>query len=291
MAHKHLATITILILLISSSAFASIGGAKIGGAYIGYVSAVTPSAPANSRDFEQSSTQYASITDASGPNLNLGGGNTVFYACGWIKPESFNNQMSLIGKQASNLDAGYQYEILILNNPTKKLNFTKAYGTTDYATVTENTFGALSAGTTYFWEAYNDGTNMGVSISPSDPTGASSRTADTTTADTNTFRASTGKFWMATRGGVAGAPDTGVLYDGAMQSTTFILGMPTTGERNAFYNGGKGVWNTTRPSLSTATYVSFWEQGESSGSDMTDSVSGYTLTQSGTVGTASALVS
>lgn len=228
--------------------------------------------PANSRDFESSSSQYADCTKAVCPDLNFEGGNTVMYVNFWWKPESVGAQQILMGI-SRNTNADYQWDIRMLD--TGVMEFVKAYGASSYATVDATTHGALSAGTEYFIEVYNDGTNMGIAVN---------RGSDNTTADTNTFRSSTTEFALGRRPGAV--PDG--YADGAVQSITVIRGsVPGTSDRNAFYNAGTGVWDATKPSL---TYTAFYECSESSGANFTDSVSGYTLTQVNTVGTAAALV-
>lgn len=248
-------------------------------ALIALLSICSPSyaAVANARDFELTSAQYASTTDAAAPLLNFGGGNTVMYTCGWVKPESIGSQMILYGKQLNNTAVGYQWDIRILT--TGELMFVKGYDVTSYTTPQTTT--TMSAGTCYFVEAYNNGTVVGVSIN---------RGTDVTSADTNTWRASSGDFRMGVRADVAGGPDAGSYYDGLMQSVVVVLGMPTSGERDSFYNSGAGVQYSNRPALSGSTYAAFWNGTEASGANLTDSVNSYTLTQVNTVGSATGCV-
>lgn len=222
------------------------------------------------RDYVRASSQYFDITDAAGPNLNFGGGNTIAYTCGWINADDTGTQYMLWGKQLDNTGTGYQWDMRL--QADKTIMFLKGYSTSSYTTPA--TTDVITAGTWHFVEGFNDGTNMGVCLD---------RGTDVTIADTNTWRSSAGKFWLGTRAG-SGGPDSNGYFNGLMQCVVVVTGtMPSTAQRDALYASGAGVCWDNRPSIS-GTYQGWWNQFEASGNAIDESANGYDLTDRNSVG-------
>lgn len=232
---------------------------------------------ATARDFEVSNSEFLSITQASQSGLDPG--DADFYMCTWVKMESFPALNAIMCKWTNNGGAGTcSYNLIYTSSRFyMQVSSTGVYNS-GVGTVIANNFGAASLATWYFVECYHDSVNNLIGI-------CVNRGTDNTTAhSTGVYSGASAQFCIG-----AFSAGGGFQYDGLQSSAVFISGIPTSGERDAIYNSGAGVLYGCGPTLSSASYVSWWNLDEASGNAL-DSVGSNTLTDNNTVLSAAGLI-
>lgn len=216
---------------------------------------------ATSRQYTAANGEWHSIASASQTGLNPG--DTNFYIAGWIYADSLGTNIITAKWQSGGSISAYQ--LAYVSSTLRWI------GSSDGTAVSYNiNAGALSTATWYFVEAYHDATNNIVGVTYN-------RAADTTTAY------SSGLYASGTAAFGIGAQDSGnAPWNGRLHGFVAISGIPTTAERNALYNAGAGVLYKDRPTLSLATYISWWDGAETSGV-LIDALGTNTLTDNNTV--------
>lgn len=206
---------------------------------------------APARQYTRTNTEYHSITDASQSGLDPG--DADFYMAGWVNMDSFPTLNVIFGKWINNGSSNAY--LLDYYNTAPGFRFTVTSGGLYNSGTTTATYSISGAtGTWYFVEAYHDSVNNRIGI-------CVNRGTDTTA---NT---SAGVYGAGTAAVTMGALDSGSghQYDGRIGVFLFTSGIPTSGERDSLYNSGNGVLYTSKPTLSSATYVSWWDGAETSG--------------------------
>lgn len=216
---------------------------------------------ATSRQYTAANSEYHSISNAAQTGLNPG--DTNFYLAGWIYANTLGTNI-IVSKWQSG-GAINAYELYYASSQLTWIG--TAAGTTVSYSVN---CGALSTGTWYFVECYHDATNNVVGVTYN-------RNADTTSSYSGgLYGAGTADFAIGS-GMSAFSP-----WNGRIHGFVAISGIPTTAERNALYNAGAGVLYKDRPTLSLATYISWWDGAETSGV-LIDALGTNTLTDNNTV--------
>lgn len=224
---------------------------------------------ASARQYTAANSEWHSISSGSYTGLNPG--NTNFYMAGWVYANSLST--NIIYSKWQSAGGSNSFEVYYASS---NLTF---IGTADGANVAFSvSAGAMSTSTWYFIEIYHDATNdlVGISIN---------RAADTTSSYSSGLYATSSVDFGIGAGAVAFAP-----WDGRIGPTMFIAtSIPTTAERDALYNSGNGVLYKDRPTLGTATYVSWWDGAETSGVRI-DATGTNNLTDNNTVTSAAGKV-
>lgn len=220
------------------------------------------------RQYTASSGQYHSITDAAQSGLDVNGLN-AFYFCAWVYSPSIAPGVSnrtVAGKGDGTTDRSWG---LLYNNGVDAFRF---LATNDGTTNVIADWGSAPAQNTwYFVECYYDGVaTVGISVN---------RGTDVT----STLLLG---LWNSAQPFEIGRGYGNPVWDGRIQGAMYISGaVPSATDRNNIYNSGSGVLYANRPTLSSGTYVSFWNGDEASG-NLTDSFATNTMTDNNGVTTA-----
>lgn len=230
---------------------------------ISYTAWATDISPA--RDFEGSNSEYFSLSNAS--QIGLDPGANSWYFCAWVNQESTRTSDDfgniLFGKGGGGSVFSYSCRIKNGNNLRLYIYDGSTFPFIDSAD-------SITNGVWAFVEYYHDASAKTLSV-------CINRGTDTTSsAYAGTAQTSTNIVEFGNQSGGS------QYYDGLMQGAIFISGIPSTSERNALYNSGNGVLYANRPTLASATYVSFWNGDEASG-DLIDSVGTNNFTDNNTV--------
>jgi hypothetical protein len=207
--------------------------------------------------FTAANSEFLSITNAAQTGLNPGP-NTSFYFAGWYYITSFTAFPILFGKG----DASTGYHLYLGNSTGATSWVNRAQSkTANGSTILVNTWN--------FIEAYYDATNdiLGMSVN---------RATDTTVADTVGMSTSTIDLLISKY------PAAANYFNGRAANFVFTSGVPTASERDSLYGRGFGVDVSDRPTLSSATYVSWWPLKEASGT-REDFIGSNDLTDNNTV--------
>lgn len=225
---------------------------------------------ASARSFAKANSESLSITNAA--QSGLGFGDVDFYVCGFFKFATLTGtSVGLINKY---LAAGNQHSYTLYQSTDRKPRF---YVSADGSTDVVATWGSadVSDGVWYFYEGWHNATanQIGVCLN---------RGTDVTTSHSGGVYVGTAPFEIS-------GFDAGSYYDGLIQLIVITSGIPTTAERNAIYNSGAGVFYRNRPTLSLASYVSWYDCAETSGA-LRDAHGTNHLTDNNTVTSAGGLI-
>lgn len=205
------------------------------------------------------SNQTLSIADNA--SLSMGAGVRCTIA-GWVYLDS-TGEHALVGKYNAAISS---QEYLVETSTTTRLRFfVNPTGAAADVSVSANTFGALLTGTWYFFCAYYDGVNIGISVN--------NGVFDTVAYSSDIFDG-TSAFILGNLAFPAVIP-----HNGRLDSVGVWKRVLTGAEITAIYNAGNGV---TFSDLTAANKVSLsaWYDFQTTGSGLvTDSsVNGNTLT-------------
>jgi hypothetical protein len=220
-------------------------------------------------DFERTNTEFLSIADGSQSGLGFSG-HTSFYVACWIKIESFTAYDGLVSKWKYNGGVSSQLSwILGIRNNARVWCSVSSNGTT--WTHKEGTQAITSTGEWYFIQMYHDASADVIAVS------VNNQAFETAAHSTGVFN-STAAFLIGAQDDAAGRN----AYDGLIQQVVIVSGIPSAAERTALYGRGFGCDVSDRPTLSSATYVSWWKLDEASGTRY-DSIGSNDLTDNNTV--------
>jgi hypothetical protein len=223
--------------------------------------------------FAEATQEYLSISDAAQTGLSTGDLNDDFYVAGWANLRALDSGDTcwMWLKLNNSFDAGYEWGVRYENN-NNRFQGILGIDTTEYLRVYWDDADFETFGKWRFVEFWVDASAKTgyMSVNRGTPTTASW----TGTA----MRAGTRAFQM----GIDEAIRVGNNWDGRMANVVFIHGIPTDSERAALFGRGFGCDVSDRPTLSTATYVSWWKLDEASGTRY-DSIGSNDLTDNNTV--------
>lgn len=214
--------------------------------------------------FTAANTEYLSITDASQSGLDIG--NADKYFCAWVYLDNLGTLRQIVSKWLVNATTQQSYTFYI--SASNQLVWIVSKDGTTANNVSCTASEVVVASRWYFCEVWHNAT--------SDLIGASlNRGTEATAAITTGVNDGTRDFTISMF-----SPD--YPFNGRISSVVVTNGIPTATERDALYNRGFGVDYSDKPALSVATYVSWWELTEASGS-RADSHGSNTLTDNNTV--------
>lgn len=214
--------------------------------------------------FTAANTEYLSITDASQSGLDIG--NADKYFCAWVYLDNLGTLRQIVSKWLVNATTQQSYTFYI--SASNQLVWIVSKDGTTANNVSCTASEVVVASRWYFCEVWHNAT--------SDLIGASlNRGTEATAAITTGVNDGTRDFTISMF-----SPD--YPFNGRISSVVVTNGIPTATERDALYNRGFGVDYSDKPALSVATYVSWWELTEASGS-RADSHGSNTLTDNNSV--------
>lgn len=222
---------------------------------------------ASARLFTSANSEYLSATDDA---WNSPTGS--WYQAGWVKLTTNATQALMLCKYGTGGNLAFE---AYYNNATSKFGMVNSHDGTNTVGVE---FGSTSTtGVWYFLEYGYDATNQINFININ-------RGSEATAAQINGQFDSTGQLrW--------GAFYTGAFYaNAAAGPMIWTSGIPTSGERDALYNSGNGVFYRDAPSFSTATVIAAYDFVETSGTAYDASGNGRHLTDNNTVTSAAGKV-
>jgi hypothetical protein len=216
--------------------------------------------------FTAANNEYLSITNAAQTGLNIG--DTDYWFGAWIRLDNTGTLRQVISKWLVSATSQNSYTLYISAANIPIFIVTPTGATADTVTAT-STLPAMVANTWYFVEGWHDSVNNLIGVT------YNRGTANTTAHSTGVFIGNR-DFTIST----AGSPD--LPFNGRIQEVVAVSGIPTSSERDAIFGRGFGVDVSDRPTLSAATYVSWWKLSEASG-NRADSIGTNTLTDNNTV--------
>lgn len=211
----------------------------------------------SSNDFVEADGDWLSISDAAQTGLSTGDLNDDFYVCGWANLRAFTSGTAswLWMKANNNTNANFEWQVRYDNSANTFYGYV-GIDTTEYAGPATVSFSNFEFGVWAFVEFWADASAKTVYCS------VNRGTAATATWTGTAMRGGTAPVTIGTHGNLDNA---GNNMDGQIANVVFIQGIPTDSEKDALYNRGFGVDYSDRPTLSTATYISWWPLTENSG--------------------------
>lgn len=246
---------------------------------------VTTYTAQDSSDFNEANSEYLSIADASQTGLSPGDIADDYYVCGFIKLDALDSGGTnfILCKGGNGSATGN--ELTIRYNGTSNLLNLGMYDETGIDHNDHYCFVGTPVPSNFeytawiFFEAYLDYSAKTGYISVNRGTEYSDSYIGTGP------QAGTKAFTI----GTDGDQTAGQFHDGRIANIVWVHGIPIAAERNALYGRGYGVHYTDRPTLSVATYVSWWPLTESSGTRY-DVIGSNHLTDNNTVTGANGIV-
>ena len=222
--------------------------------------------------FTAATSESLSITNATQTGLNFG--DVPLYIAAWVYFDTVATDMDFVAKWNTSQLA---YNMRFLTS-TKNMYFGVS-NDGSASTFAQGTALAITAGKWVFFEGIHDptGNTVGIAINRG--------TVQTAAHTTGIFATSTAPFEIG-----SSLSGTANFVNGRIGSVAVIgTAIPTTAERDALFLRGFGVNNTAKPTLSSGTYVSWWELNEESGT-RSDSIGTNHLTDNNTVTQADGVV-